>query len=84
MASPKLKKKNFDRARIEIRGANDRPWGIRFVSGETVRYIELEDGAELKLAAVFEKMLRDNGIAFQAFTESTLPEFEAEPKKKKG
>ena len=73
-----LRKKNFERSRVEIRGANDRPWGIRFVSGESVRYIELEKGEVPKLAAMLEAALEKAGIKFKAFTESVFPEYEDE------
>lgn len=73
-----LKKKNFERARVEIRGAKDRPWGIRFVSGESVRYVEIEKGETPKLAAMFEAALEKAGVKFQAFTESVFPEYEDE------
>jgi hypothetical protein len=73
-----LKKKQFDRARVEIRGQKNRAWGIRFVSGDTVRYIEIEEGAEMQLSALLETALTNAGIKFTAVTESTIPEFEEE------
>jgi len=72
----KLMAKHFDRARIEIRGVKERPFGIRFVSGEVVRYIELAHGGEMALASIFEEVLRKAEIRFSAFTESVNPEFE--------